>query len=49
MKLVRKFKVIFLLNDLRNRKLVCECGVMVQVVVCSFMWEERKSDFSLNL
>lgn len=49
MKLVRKFKVISLLNDLRNRKLVCECGVMVQVVVCSFMWEERKGDFLLNL
>lgn len=48
-KLVRKFKVISLLNHIRDRKLVCEYGVMVQVVVCSCMWEERKGDFLLIL
>lgn len=39
-KLVRKFKVVSLLNHLGDRKLVCEYGVMVQVVVCRWMWEE---------
>lgn len=28
-KLVRKFKIIYLLNHLRGRKLVCEYGVKV--------------------
>lgn len=38
-KLVRKCKIMSLLNHLRDRKFVCDYGVMVQVVVGSCMWE----------
>lgn len=48
-KLVRKFKVISLLNQLQDRKLLCEYGMMVLVVVCTSMWEEKKGDLLLIL
>lgn len=37
-----KFKVVSLLNNLRHRKLVCEYGVMVQIMVCSCVWGKER-------